>query len=183
MHKKIQQIPKTLKMNRGFTLVELMIGLVISSMTIIGITGTYSTISATIQASKELENAQEVIRYSSQVFTRSLKQTGQLPDVTVAQQLTVQQPANVTSCLGGPAPVVPYQETYTFNALAEVLSCRIDGGDDIPLLQGITNITYVLNANLVTINVQPTALPQNFAGEVRIDIALTSLILQAAMPG
>ena len=49
---------KNQKMNSGFTLVELMIGLVISSMVIIGITGTYSTISATIQASKELENAQ-----------------------------------------------------------------------------------------------------------------------------
>lgn len=171
-------------MNSGFTLVELMIGLVISSMVIIGITGTYSTISATIQASKELENAQEVIRYSSQVFTRSLKQTDQLPDVSVAQQLTVQQPANMTSCLGGLAPGGPYQETYTFNVLTNVLSCRIDDGDNIPLLQGITDITYDINANknLVTINVQSSALPQNFDGNVRIDIALTSLILQEAMP-
>lgn len=182
MYKKAQK--ERQKNNRGFTLVELMIALAISSMVIIGITGTYSAIHGTIQASKELENAQEVIRYSSQVFTRSLKQTKQAPNVLVAQQLTVQQPANVTPCTGGAAPVMAYQETYTFNALTTVLSCRVDDGADIALLTGISNITYALNAakNLVSITLQPRALQQNFGGVVRIDIALTTLILTAAMP-
>lgn len=171
-----------IKLNRGFTLVELMIAVAISLFVVIGITGTYSTIQATIQASKELENAQEVIRYSSKVFTRSLKQTMQVPDVSVAKQLSVQQDANVTSCIGV-APVAAYQETYTFNALASVLNCRIDDGDDIPILQGITDITYALTANktLLTIVVQPSVLPDNFGGDVRIDIALTSRILLANM--
>ncbi|MGL1958740.1 MAG: prepilin-type N-terminal cleavage/methylation domain-containing protein [Colwellia sp.] len=178
---------KTVAKNKssGFTLVELMIALVISSFLLIGIIGTYSTIHGTIQASKELENAQEVIRYSSQVFTRSLKQTEQPPNVSVAQQLTVQQPANVIPCTGVAAPVAPYQETYTFNAATSELSCQVDSGNITILLQGITNITYTLNAaqNLVSITVQPTVLPENFVnGEVRIDIALTNVILRAAMP-
>jgi len=171
----------------GFTLVELMISLVISSFILLGITGTYSSLSGSIQASKELENAQEVIRYSSQVFTRSLKQTEVLPIVAVAQQLTVEQPANVTPCTGENAPVVAYTETYTFSAVTQVLSCRINAGAnanvDIDLLSGINNITYTLDGNLMTITVEPTVLPQNFVdSEVNIDIALTNLILRAAMP-
>jgi len=176
--------------NSGFTLVEIMIALAISLFVLMGITATYSSINWTIQASKELENAQEVIRYSSHVFTRSLKQTIGPVNVTVAQQLTVPQPANVIPCTGGAAPVIPYIETYTFNAVTEVLSCRVDGGADIALLRGITTISYTLNAaqNVMTIIVQPLDLPQNFAGGVQgvqgvqIDIALTNLILQAAMP-
>jgi prepilin-type N-terminal cleavage/methylation domain-containing protein len=171
----------------GFTLVELMISLVISSFILLGITGTYSSISGSIEASKDLENAQEVIRYSSQVFTRSLKQTEVLPIVAVAQQLTVEQPANVTPCTGEAPPVVAYTEIYTFSALTQVLSCRINVGVnanvDIDLLSGINDITYTLDGNLMTITVEPTLLPQNFVdGEVNIDIALTNLILRAAMP-
>jgi len=171
----------------GFTLVELMISLVISSFILLGITGTYSSLSGSIQASKELENAQEVIRYSSQVFTRSLKQTEVLPIVAVAQQLTVEQPADVTPCTGEAAPDVAYTETYTFSAVTQVLSCRINAGAnanvDIDLLSGINNITYTLDGNLMTITVEPTVLPQNFVdSEVNIDIALTNLILRAAMP-
>jgi len=64
-----------IKNNKGFTLIELMIALVIGGILILGITSTYSSIDGTIQTSKDLENAQEVIRYTSQVFTRSLKQT------------------------------------------------------------------------------------------------------------
>jgi len=172
---------------KGFTLVELMIALVISSFILLGITGTYSSLSASIVASKELENSQEVIRYSSQVFTRSLKQTEVLPIVAVAQQLTVVQPANVTPCTGENAPAVTFTEVYTFNALTSVLSCRINAGlnagVDIDLLTGINNITYTLDGNLMTITVEPMVLPENFAdGEVNIDIALTNLILRAAMP-
>jgi prepilin-type N-terminal cleavage/methylation domain-containing protein len=171
---------------KGFTLIELMIALVISSFVLLGITGTYASISGSIQASKELENAQEVIRYSSQVFTRSLKQTEVLPNVSVNQQLTVEQPANVTPCTGEAAPAVAYTEVYTLNALTSSLNCRITAGAnpnvDIALLSGIDDISFALAGNLITINLQPTVLPQNFAGQISIDIALTNLILRAAMP-
>jgi prepilin-type N-terminal cleavage/methylation domain-containing protein len=179
---------KMKKNTRGFTLVELMVSLVLSSFVLLGITSTYSSIHGSIQTSKDLENAQEVIRFSSQVFTRSLKQTQFAPDTTVAQQLTVQQPENVTPCTGVVAPIAAYTEVYTFNAATNVLSCRINAGAnaniDVALLTGIANITYQLNAasNLATIIVEPTVLPQNFIGGISIDVALTNLILRAAMP-
>ncbi len=164
-----------------------MIALVISSFILVGITGTYSSISRSITTGKELENAQEVIRYSSQVFTRSLKQTEVTPDDGVANQLTVVQPANVTPCTGEGAPAISFTEVYTFDALTSTLRCRINAGAtpnvDIELLSGIDDITYALNGNLMTITVQPSVLPENFAGgAIEIDIALTNLILRAQMP-
>ena len=174
--------------NRGFTLIELMIGLVISSFVLIGITSTYATIQGTIQTSKDLENAQEVIRYSSQVFTRSLKQTLGLPAIN-GNQIVAQQSANARSCLGT-NPVFPYQETFTF--VQPNLSCSIQdavGGvvnADTRLLTGISNMTPVINGDLFSVLVLPTVLPLNFgvgAGAgIRIDIALNARILQARMP-
>jgi len=171
--------------NGGFTLVELMIALVISSFVLLGITGTYSTIHGTIQASKELENAQEVIRYSSQVFTRSLKQTWQVPTFVNGNQMLVKQKANTRSCTGS-VPVVDYTEIFTF--VQPNLSCSLEdlGGNEISpdtiLLTGIDALNTVPNGNLFSITVAPTVLPENFVGGVRIDIALTNLILQTAMP-
>lgn len=173
------------KHTSGFTLIELMIALVISSFVLIGITGTYSTISGTIQASKELENAQEVIRYSSQVFRRSLKQTWQVPTFANGNQLLVKQKSNTRSCIGT-NPVVDYTETFTF--VQPNLSCSLVdmAGNEISsnatLLTGIDDLNTVAKGHLFSITVQPTVLPENFIGGVRIDIALTNLILQAAMP-
>lgn len=173
------------KYNSGFTLVELMIALVLSSLVLVGIIGSYSTIHGTVQASKELEHAQEVIRYSSQVFTRSLKQTWQPPSFGNGNQLLVKQKANTRSCLGT-IPVVDYTEAFTF--VKPNLSCALEDvvgnelNPDAVLLTGIDDFTTVLNDNLFSITIQPTVLPQNFDGGVRIDIALTNLILQAAMP-
>ena len=57
----------------GFTLVELMVALAVGSFLIAGVGLSYATIKGTVSATKELENAQEVIRFTSQVLTRSLK--------------------------------------------------------------------------------------------------------------
>lgn len=172
-----------LSRNRGFTLIELMVALAIASLLILGITGTYSAIASSVNTSKDLENAQEVIRYSSQVFTRSLKQTRVPPTITV-DGLIVIQPANTRSCLGT-MPAAGYTETFTF--AAPNLMCRIDNGADTVLLTGVADINYTLNLPLVTITVLPEFLPDNFlAGGVNginIDIAVSALILQTAMPG
>ena len=175
--------------NNGFTLVELMVALVISSFVVIGITGSYTTIHSTIQTSKELENAQEVIRYSSQVFTRSLKQTWEMPTFINGNEMHVKQKANTRSCIGT-TPAVDYKEIFIF--VQPNLSCRIEDtagaviSANTTLLTGISNIDTQTNGNLFSITVLPTVLPSNFgvgAGAgVRIDIALNTLILQAAMP-
>lgn len=172
-----------LKNKKGFTLIELLIALVIGSFLILGITGTYSTVQSSVQISKELENAQEVLRFTSKVFTRSLKQTNNLVVTDpAAGTLLVQQVANTRSCVGT-QPTVDYNETFTFiqpNLFCEVTDTA--GGvltADSMLLTGITNLGFATNGtgDLVTLTVQPDNLPENFNNSITIDISLTSIII------
>ena len=161
-----------------------MVALAIGLFLISGITATYSAIQVSIQTSKDLENAQEVIRYSSQVFTRSLKQTQSPPVLSAGDvfPMTVFQSANTSSCVGT-TPTVAYYETFTF--VAPTLSCSVsDQSDnsviiaDIPLLTGISSLTAVPDTYLYTFTVQPDFMPANFNGGINIDIALNSLIFK-----
>ncbi len=173
---------------KGFTLVELMIAMAIGTFLILGIIGTYSSISTSSQASKELENAQEVIRYSSNLFSRSLKQTTESVTLTNGNQtIAVTQKANTRSCLGT-LVVVDYIEIFTFTQ--PDLSCQITdlAGNQLvantQILTGIANFQSGLNVggDLFTLNITPTVLPSNFGNNgVRIDIALTSKIIRDAM--
>tara|TARA_B110000014_G_C20105512_1_gene581218 strand:- start:501 stop:1127 length:627 start_codon:yes stop_codon:yes gene_type:complete len=176
----------SLNTSKGFTLIELMVAMALGAFIILGVIGTYSSISASSQVTKELENAQEVIRYSSQVFTRSLKQTTvPLTFANGNQTITVTQKANSRSCLGTLINV-DYNETFTFSK--PNLSCQISNlaGVEIAantiLLTGIADFQSALVGNLFTLSVTPTALPLNFGTNgVRIDIALTTKIMREAM--
>lgn len=170
------------KHNQGFTLIELMVALAIGLFLISGITATYSAIQVSIQTSKDLENAQEVIRYSSQVFTRSLKQTQLAPQLSAGNvfPMTVFQSANTSSCVGT-SPTVDYYETFTF--VAPTLSCSVSATSDdsvivadIPLLTGISSLVPFPDTYLYTFTVKPDFLPDNFNGGINIDVALNSLI-------
>jgi hypothetical protein len=165
-----------------------MIAMAIGTFLILGIIGTYSSISTSSQASKELENAQEVIRYSSNLFSRSLKQTTESLTLTNGNQtIAVTQKANTRSCLGT-LVVVDYIEIFTFTQ--PDLSCQITdlAGNQLvantQILTGIANFQSGLNVggDLFTLNITPTVLPRNFGNNgVRIDIALTSKIIRDAM--
>lgn len=175
----------TLKKNQGFTLVELMVALVIGSFLILGVVGTYSAISTSVQTSKDLETAQEVIRYSSQVFTRSLKQTQGAQTANQGSTMIVQQRANTRSCLGTLINV-QYQETFTFVQPDLFCSIQDAAGAELfantRLLTDIENMTFSGSATLFTITVLPEFLPDNFGNGLEIDIALSSLILQTTAP-
>lgn len=178
-----------LKKDQGFTLIELMIALAIGMFLIMGVVGTYSAIQTSIKTSKDLENAQKIIRYSAQVFTRSLKQTAEEPEITAGNlfPMVVQQKANTTSCVGT-TPIVDYYETFSF--VTPTLSCSVNNKSDdsviiadIPLLTGIDDITPTFNDKLFIVTVVPEFIPANFGGGINIDVALNSLIFKEAMPG
>ena len=96
---------------------------------------------------------------------------------------------NTPSCLGT-SPAVDYIEVFTF--IRPNLSCSITDRaaaeitPDARLLTGIDTLNTVPNGNLFSITVAPLMLPENFGvgvgAGVRIDIALTSVILKEAMP-
>lgn len=160
----------------GYTLLEMLVAMTVGLFLLAGVAMSYSAIKSTVRMTQELSGAQEVIRYTSQVFTRSAKQTISEPTVS-ADGLTIQfeQFANVLSCQGT-TPIVDYTETYTLSN--GFLTCDIgDGNGAARLLKGIDSINFTFNNFLVVIVVKPLDIPSHFGAGLQIDIATTQLIL------
>ena len=169
-----------MRLQCGFTLVELMISLAISAFLMSGIAFAYSALSQSVDTSKELENAQEVLRYSSEVFTRSLKQTKTTPNTPNANTIVVQQETLGSTACNSSKPAVPFSETFTL--VDNQLRCRVNAGDEEVLLTGLQDISYRINGNLVEITLVPENLNVDMlANGFRIDIALSGKILEEAL--
>ena len=167
----------------GFTLVELLVGMAVSMILIMGSIMGYSSIKGVIQSSKNIENAQEVLRFSTETFTRSLKQA---KHVTISHigQIETKQAANTVAC-DGSRPTAPYTETFSRNGMH--LQCNISGHLQT-IMTGLHDIAFVRTENLVSITVTPLAQDGEVAGvgaaaPVQIDIALTGIILTKATGG
>lgn len=174
----------SLRTQTGFTLIELLITLLISSVLMLGISTAYSSVSGLIYTSKNLENAQEVLRFSADMFSLSLKQTHTVTDVTDST-LTVEQYANAYAC-DGSQPSADFTETFSFDETNHHLKCDIGDGANT-ILTGVESISFSragdTEANqLISITVQPLALNGETATEeIQIDIALSGIILANAM--
>lgn len=170
----------TSRQQSGYTLLEMLVAMTIGLILLAGVAMSYSAIKSTIRTTQELSNVQEVIRYTSQVFTRSAKQTVAAPVVS-ADALTIQfsQLANVLSCQGT-TPAADYTETYTLTD--GFLTCDIgDGNGATRLLRGVESIRFTFNNFLVVIVVRPTDIPLHFGDGLQIDIATTQLLLMNAL--
>ncbi|MDA7746145.1 prepilin-type N-terminal cleavage/methylation domain-containing protein [Psychromonas sp.] len=167
----------------GFTLLELLVTLLLSTVLMLGISTVYSSISGLVHSSKNLGNAQEVIRYSAEVFSRSLKQTTE-PVTVSPNQLSVVQSANAVACDGSrPSEAGGFTEIYTFDE--NNLKCQINTalvvGTSTTILTGIESISFSESEKLVKISVKPLALTGETTKQIEIDIALSAIILINAL--
>ncbi|GIU49998.1 hypothetical protein TUM4438_34800 [Shewanella sairae] len=168
---------------QGFTIVEILIALLISMTLILGVSLAYTSINSVILSSKNIENAQEVLRFSTQTFTRSLKQAN-IVSITSPTELDVNQAANTIAC-DGSRPIAPYTEKYSLNGVN--LLCDIDANPQT-ILTGVQNIQFTRVDDLVSITITPQAQQGEPAGvgpaaPMQIDIALTGIILTKATGG
>lgn len=166
----------------GYTLLEMLVAMAVGLFLLAGVAMSYSAIKSTVRMTQELSDAQEVIRYTSQVFTRSTKQTNNVPVITAAPlSIQFQQYANVLSCQGT-TPAVDYTETYALEN--GFLTCDIgDGSGAVQLLKGIEAINFSYNDYLLSVTVKPNNMPRHFGLGLQIDIATTQLILLEAFKG
>ncbi|WP_372770672.1 PilW family protein [Pseudoalteromonas sp.] len=166
-----------MKVYAGFSLIELMVATAMSMFLVAGTGFAYIGISDSINLSKNIENTQEVLRYTSEVFSRSLKQTMVSPVSTAPDNIRViQDKVGAVACDGSVPVVAPYTESYRFQA--PNLFCNAGNGEVI-ILRGIENMAIVINDDLIQITVLPIGFPiADLPNGVRIDIALSSKILQ-----
>ena len=171
-----------LSYKQGFSLIEMLVALFLSTMLILGFSTAYSSVTGLVQTSKNLENAQEVLRYSAEVFARSLKQTETDPTYTLTT-LSVDQLADRIAC-NGTIPTDDFTETFSIDA--SNLVCKIENNlgviSEEIILTGVDSLNFSQVEQIVSVVIQPQALGVETAiSPVTLDVALTTIILQHAM--
>lgn len=162
---------------KGYTLIELMVALTAGSILLSGVAMSYAAIKSTIQTTTDIEVAQEVIRYSNQVLTRSVKQTIAEPVVdATGLKLTLQQAANTISCTGQ-TQAAAYTEVYEQEG--EFLVCSI-GIVKTKLVKGVSALSFSYNDLLTTITITPVNAIAPITNGLQIHIAASQLVLMQA---
>lgn len=185
MYQRQRQQAHVTKFNgRGYTLIELLVAMAAGLFLLSGVAMSYTAIKSTVVASKELSHAQEVIRYTSQVMTRSIKQTHQKPELENNKAaLRVYQKALQLAC-DGSVPIADYSELYTLSN--GYLTCDIGSGP-IQLLRGLEALSFDEDGILISIIVKPTNMPKQLENGalndngIQIDIAANRLVLDKAV--
>ena len=170
----------------GFTLVELMVAVLLSTLLIMGVAGAFIGISQSNQQLQRLESAQEVLRSSQVILGRSVKQA--MTAVVVADQLVVQQQVNAgdtRDCLGRTQAAA---FTEQFRVQGSTLQCQVNAEGWVTLLSGVSAMRFVQLPDLISVQVGIDGLPESYPQAdlnadgvaerfVRIDLALKSQIL------
>lgn len=161
--------------HKGFTLIELMVALAAGMFLLGGVSLAYSSINSSTSTAKDLENALDVIRFSSKVFTRSLKQTNSVPTYT-NNILSVEQEAGAAACTG---LTISTQFIEKYSHEDDSLFCDVGNGK-VKILKGVNAISYVIDNNVVSVLVEPTNLPSQFNNSLVIDISLSQMVMNKA---
>lgn len=177
----------SLFVQKGMTLVELMVALVLTSLLMLGVGGVYSAINQTVTEVQSLENAQEVIRSSQLLLSRSIHRADAMTSTGGTLQLErLNHHSTDTDCHGA-SQATAFIEVYRF--AAGELQCQVNDSNWVPLLTGLHGIDFTeLTPDLLSVRVAPVGLPEHFPqvdlrGDgvllpfVRLELALKMRIL------
>lgn len=178
---------------RGFTLVELMIGLVLTSLLLLGVGMTFASIRVSLQSVNQLNNAQEVLRATQHMLGRSLRSA---QTVTLnANVLTVQHSNpqnNQPDCQGMLRNAGAFTERYRL--VAGQLLCQVNNETEQVMITGVRDLQFSISAQIAASG-QPAAVrlllapeglparyPQRLNGHpaITLDFALKTAIVQWA---
>ncbi len=183
----------TRTLNRGFTLVELMIGLVLTSLLLLGVGMTFASIRVSLESVSQLNNAQEVLRATHQMLGRSLRsaQTVSLNGNTLlVQQQNPQN--NQADCQGNLRTAGAFTERYSF--AGGQLICQVNNEAAQVMVNGVAALQFSISAQLadtgqpaaVRLLLAPVGLPGRYPQRlnnqpaVTLDFALKTAIVQWA---
>ncbi len=170
----------------GFTLVELMVTLALSSLLLLGVGAAFLSIKQTAGQIGQLETTQEVIRSAQVVLSRSIKQAAAA--MVIDNELLISQTAvagSITDCLGR---VQPAAFTERFRLQGTQLQCQVAAEEWVTLLSGTTALQFNVLEQLVSIRLATAGLSGHFPetdidgdGQperfIQLDFALKSQIL------
>nr|WP_170829164.1 prepilin-type cleavage/methylation domain-containing protein [Pseudoalteromonas amylolytica] len=162
-----------------------MVALTIGTFLLAGIGMSYSAIKGTVMTTQQLSQAQEVVRYTNHILSRSVKQTSVIPAITEnGTIITIDQDAYSTSCQGT-VPTFNYQEVYTLSdgyLTCDILNLDDDGNSVgvLNLLKGVQALGFSSSQSgrLINVNVTPQDVPAQFATGIVISLATTRVIMR-----
>ncbi len=134
---------------RGFTLVEIMVGLAILSLVTIAMAGTFLVASRAVSNEARVVAADEAISGASLWLTRDLNSATALPALPVTASIG----NSFTLTYGSPPPVLV---VYSVNNNRDLV--RTVNGVDTTAARGITSVTIMAAAGCyATVTIQPSA--------------------------
>ncbi len=149
----MRQRRKRLPPSRGFTLVEMMVGLAILTIVTVAMAGTFLVAYRAVSNEARVIAADEAVSGASVWLTRDLSSAAALPAGTVSSGNTL------TLTYGSPAVTV----VYSVNANRDLV--RTVNGTGKTAARGITSVTITAAGCYATITIQPSATgatPANF---------------------
>lgn len=179
----------------GFSLIELMIAMTLSLLLILGISTIFSSLKNTSAYSQQLENTQEVLRFTNSIFSRAVHRADEMDDksYTGSDGNTYDQldltfnldnldssdtNDTYTSCLGNKMSS-QYYESYRLSdgqlMCAEYTTVGLDDASKSFTAIGtnIETLTFATTDNLLTI----TIIPADETNSVQMMFALRQAIL------
>jgi prepilin-type N-terminal cleavage/methylation domain-containing protein len=159
---------------KGFTLIELMIVLLVGLFLLSGVISAVVVNQQTVNTKTNLDNTQEAFRFSSSTISRIVRQADSLSSASTANQLVVSFTGDtgLKNCLG---QVVTGVQTDTFTYSNNQLLCN-----NTPLVGDITGISFLYGADANNdgwvSNSEYIAVPADWTqvNSVRVSISLTN---------
>ncbi|MEG3754934.1 PilW family protein [Psychromonas arctica] len=158
----------------GFSLTELMIAMALSLLIILGIATVFSSLKETSTYSQQLENTQEVLRFSNSIFSRAIHRADEMDDKSYTgsdgntyKQLdltfnldNLDTGETYTSCLGN-GMSSQYYESYRLAdgelMCAEYTTAGLDDASKTFTAIGtnIDALSFAISDNLLTVSITP----------------------------
>jgi prepilin-type N-terminal cleavage/methylation domain-containing protein len=177
MHTKDFNFNKKTVQQTGFSLVELLIAMVISLTIIFACTSLYSSLKSSVRVAQDLAKAQESLRGSFYLMSRSIHQAN---SITISgAQLTINYTEPPTggviySCLGN-SMTSGSAETYSSNGSG--LYCDDGTGPQLIALD-IEGLQFAaVNVDGVKITMEIAGMPSSYVGGLTFTLALRQKVL------
>lgn len=148
----------------GFSLIELMIAMALSLLLILGIATIFSSLKNTSTYSQQLENTQEVLRFTNSIFSRAVHRADDMEITNGGMTLiltfsldNLDTGESFSNCLGD-SMISQYKESYSLVG-NELLSCEVyttsPTGTPTAIGTNIDALGFSINNNLLTVTITP----------------------------
>lgn len=141
--------PRTQK-QQGFTLVELLVAMAIGALLLMGIASSIAAITQAQNLTRDYEQVQETLRFTTTLISRSLRTAEELVNETTSNAATTnnqlslkRNPSPGRLACNGEEPDADFYETYFQPANTSQLACRVASTDSsTPSWEGEEIIAY-----------------------------------------